>query len=180
MKKSNFIVSFIFIIVGMSSCSTVEDIVLPEEPKPEEKPELLGPKIAEIFSSGCLGTPDPDLIEAYGQDNDGGTFEMIIDEGSAKCKFSSLVYSCGQKAGVKVSYISYKDGVMTIVEYPLSEWEADCLCEIDVSFTIEDLPKEDFMLKIYRGKNVTGEYDELRPRYSSRVVIADGGIKIPY
>lgn len=67
---------------------------------------------------------------------------------------------------------------MTIVEYPSSD-TADCRCEIDATFTIENIPHNEFVLKIYHG-DTNGNYNKTALKYEGRINPAEGKIMIPY
>ena len=126
----HLIIQFMAIILGstaLSSCSSMEDIA------------LQNPYISNVEDTGCLSHWDTDNAEGRSEVNN-GTFEMIFDGKDAKCKFTSLEYPCDyEQVNVK---ITYNEGIMIIIEYPSSD-KADCRCEIDASFTIENMPKND-------------------------------------
>ena len=181
MRKLFFITPVLLLIACLSSCSTVEDFVQEEEIEKENEPII--PNISNLLMSKCLALSDLDFMEVLGEDEeiedmeDGGYFEMVINGKSAKCKFGSQTVSCELPFKFNVFY---KDGTLVIVVYPVAEAWANCICEHDYSFSIENIPQKDFMLKIYKGKNKTGEYDENKPSYTGKVVLADGGLKIPF
>lgn len=163
MQKLNLITSLILVIAGFCSCSSTEDVV------------TRTPYVANLCNTDCLSVPESDGIETYSKESV-SSFEMNFEGTSANCNFISLDYPCDfDKVNIIVTY-SY--GTMIIVEYPSSDM-ADCRCETDASFTIENIPENDFLLKIYHG-NPSGDFDELNPKFSGRIVIANGGIKTPY
>ena len=51
---------------------------------------------------------------------------------------------------------------MILIEYPTAD-KADCRCEIDASFIIENIPQNDFILKIYHG-DTHGNYNIDNPK----------------
>lgn len=177
MKKLNIGLFFILMLACLGSCSTVEELVEKENDTPEN-PAKLNPIISDLLNSDCLGELYMDYQDTLWGGESLGTFEMIIEDNKAKCKFTSLVYFC--LFGKVMIDVKYKDDTMIIVEYCSSKNPTDCLCETNASFTIENIPDKDFNLKIYSGRYHTGEYDENRPVYSGRVILADGGIKVPY
>lgn len=165
MKTSinNLWLIFAVFIAVCTSCSSTEDTIVKQ------------PYLSNLTNTGCLNDLFAPALQTRGFDAE-TTFEMIFEGSTARCKFSTLVYSCDfGKVNVDVTF---EDGVMTIVEYPSSD-QADCICETDATFTIQDMPTEDFILKIYRG-TTTGEFNPDRPQYSGVVRIKDGSFIIPY
>ncbi len=149
--------------IVLGSCSSMEDIA------------IQNPYISNLGNTGCMSHWDTDNAESRSEVNK-GSFEMLFEEQVAKCKFTSLDYPCDyEQVNVK---ISYNNGIMTIIEYPSSD-TADCRCEIDTSFTIENMPQNDFILKIYHG-DTKGNYDNATPKYEGRANQTDGKIIIPY
>ncbi|MDE6190409.1 MAG: hypothetical protein K2G47_02175 [Muribaculum sp.] len=146
-----------------SSCSSMEDAV------------IQNPCISNLENTGCISHWDTDNVERHSEVNK-GSFEMLFDGQVTRCKFTSLDYPCDyEQVNVKVTY---NDGTMTIVEYPSSD-TSDCRCNIDASFTIENMPHHDFILKIYHG-DTECNYDNATPKYEGRVNQTDGKIIIPY
>lgn len=165
MKTSinNLRLFFAAIIAVCTSCSSTEDTIVKH------------PYLSNLTDTGCLDHPGVHAIQTRGF-NAETTFEMIFEGTTARCKFTALEYACDfEKVNVDVTF---EEGVMTIVEYPSSDM-ADCLCETDATFIIQDMPTEDFILKIYRG-TTTGEFNPDRPKYSGVVRIKDGSFIIPY
>lgn len=74
--------------------------------------------------------------------------------------------------------IAYNEGGIILIEYPTSD-KSDCRCEIDASFTIENIPQNDFILKIYHG-DTHGNYNIDNLKYEGRINQTDGKIVIPY
>ena len=149
--------------IALSSCSSMEEAA------------IQNPYISNLGNTGCLSHWDTDNAESRSEVNN-GTFEMIFDGEDAKCKFTSLEYPCDyEQVNVK---ITYNEGIMIIIEYPSSD-KADCRCEIDASFTIENMPKNDFILKIYHG-DTQGNYDNASPKYEGLINQTDCKILIPY
>lgn len=149
--------------VVSSSCSSTEDAV------------IQNPYISNLGNTGCISHWDTDNAESRSEVNK-CSFEMLFEGQVTRCKFTSLVYPCDyEQVNVKVTYT---DGTMTIVEYPSSD-TADCRCEIDVNFTIENMPQNIFILKIYHG-DTNGNYNKTTPKYEGRINPADGKIRIPY
>lgn len=149
--------------ITLSSCSSMEDVA------------IQNPYISNLGNTGCLSHWDTDIAESRGEINN-GTFEMIFEEKVAKCKFTSLEYPCDyEQVNVK---ITYNEGIMIIIEYPSSD-KADCRCEIDASFTIENVPQNDFILRIYHG-DTQGNYNNTALKYEGRINQTDCKILIPY
>lgn len=149
--------------IVLSSCSSTEDTV------------IQNPYISNLRNTGCISHCDTDNTESRREDNN-GSFVMLFERQLSRCKFSSLEYPCDyERVNVKVTY---NEGTLTIVEYPSSD-AADCRCNIDVSFTIENMPQNDFILKIYHG-DTKGNYDNANPKYEGRINPAEGKIMIPY
>lgn len=149
--------------IALGSCSSMEDAV------------MQNPYISYLENTGCLSHWDTDNVESRGEINN-CTFEMIFDGENAKCKFTSLEYPCDY-GNVNLK-ITYNDETMIIIEYSSSD-TADCRCEIDASFTIENIPQNDFILKIYHG-DTHGNYNIANPKYEGRINQTDGKIVIPY
>lgn len=149
--------------IALSSCSSMEDVA------------IQNPYISNLGNTGCLSHLDNGNAESRSEVNK-GSFEMLFEEQVAKCKFTSLDYPCDyEQVNVK---ITYNNGTMTIIEYPSSD-TADCRCEIDASFTIENIPQNDFILKIYHG-DIQGNYDVDNPRYVGYVNISNNKISVRY
>lgn len=149
--------------IASSSCSSMEDAV------------IQNPYISNLANTGCISHWDSDNTESRSEDNN-GSFEMLFDGPLSRCKFTSLEYPCDyEQVNVKVSY---NDGTMTIVEYPSSD-TADCRCEIDATFTIENMPQNNFILKIYHG-DTNVNYNKTTPKYEGRINPAEDKIMIPY
>ena len=146
-----------------NSCSSTEDAV------------IQNPYISNLGNTGCISHWDTDNAESRSEVNK-CSFEMLFEGQVSRCKFTSLVYPCDyEQVNVKVTYT---DGTMTIVEYPSSD-TADCRCEIDANFTIENMPQNIFILKIYHG-DTNGNYNKTTPKYEGRINPADGKIRILY
>ena len=149
--------------IASSSCSSMEDAL------------IQNPYISNLENTGCISHWDTDNAENNSEVNK-GSFEMLFEGQVTRCIFTSLVYPCDyEQVNVKVTY---NDGAMTIVEYPSSD-TADCRCNIDASFTIENMPQHDFILKIYHG-DTEGKYDNETPKYVGRINPIEGKIIIPY
>lgn len=146
-----------------NSCSSMEDTVIQNL------------YISNLENTDCISHWDTDNAESRSEVNK-GSFEMLFEGQVSRCKFTSLVYPCDyEQVNVKVTYT---DGTMTIVEYPSSD-TADCRCNIDVSFTIENIPQNEFVLKIYHG-DTEGKYNNETPKYVGRINPIEGQIIIPY
>ena len=162
----HLIIQFMAITLGsiaLSSCSSMEDVA------------IQNPYISNLGNTGCLSHLDTDNAESRSEVNK-GSFEMLFEEQVAKCKFTSLDYPCDyEQVNVK---ITYNNGTMTIIEYPSSD-TADCRCEIDASFTIENIPQNGFILKIYHG-DTQGNYNIFNLKYEGRINQTDCKILIPY
>lgn len=149
--------------IASSSCSSMEDAV------------IQNPYISNLANTGCISHWDSVNTESRSDDNN-GSFEMLFEGQLSRCKFTSLEYPCDyEQVNVKVSY---NDGTMKIVEYPSSD-TADCRCNIDASFTIENMPQHDFILKIYHG-DTEGKYDNETPKYVGRINPIKSKIIIAY
>lgn len=159
---SSFITVVLTILV-FASCSGTEDIAF-------RHPYLYKPDNTE-----CLKYIDADLTQIQADDGN-GSFEMILEGTTAKCKFISLDYPCDfEKVNIK---ITYHEGTLTIIEHPSSD-NADCRCETDATFSILNIPEEDFILKIYHG-DTSGRFKEEAPKYTGRFNVRDGSLTIPY
>lgn len=155
-------------VLLLASCSSSEDNAIET---------TVSPTVALLSDAGCLNGRSDMNAASRADEADGCTFEMALDGTVAQCKFTNLVYDCNYgKVNVKVSF---KDNVLSIVEYPSDEG-VDCLCRTNAEFTINDIPDKDFTLKIYAGETATGKYNAANPRYAGRVVVKDGGIKVAY
>lgn len=154
---------------ALCSCSSTEDIVNPKMPF-----------LTNVQNSDCLSSrseldSDSENYPHWEWWRD-GAFEMYLEGSHAKCKFYSLHYNCDyERVNIK---IIYQQGVLSIVEYPSSN-NANCLCDIDATFTIEDIPDGPFLLKLYSAY-IDGNYDVDKPEFVGNVNLSDGGIFIPY
>ena len=149
--------------IALSSCSSMEDAV------------MQNPYISSLENTGCLSHWDTDNAESRSEVNK-GSFEMLFEGQVAKCKFTSLDYPCDyEQVNVK---IAYNEGGMILIEYPTAD-KADCRCEIDASFIIENIPQNDFILKIYHG-DTHGNYNIDNLKYEGRINQTEGKIVIPY
>ncbi len=164
MKSSdNLPLMAIILILMLSSCSSVEDMALRQ------------PYLSRLSNTECLNSKDIDSSQSRSE-NCKSSFEMVFDGNIAKCKFISLEYPCDfGKLNVNVFY---NEGVLAIVEYPSSD-KADCRCEINASFLIENMPQQDFILKIYHG-DTDGDFNPQAPKYNGKIALNDGIITIPY
>lgn len=157
------LIAIILVSIVSNSCSSMEDAV------------IQNPYISNLENTGCISHWDTDNAESLSEVNK-GSFEMLFEGHITRCKFTSLEYPCDyEQVNVKVTY---NDGTITIIEYPSSD-TADCRCNIDAIFNIENMPQNDFILKIYHG-NTEGNYDNATPKYEGRINQTDGKIIIPY
>lgn len=157
------LIAIILVSIVSSSCSSMEDAV------------IQNPYISNLENTDCISHWDTDNAERRSEVNK-GSFEMLFEGQITRCKFTSLEYPCDyEQVNVKVTY---NDGTITIIEYPSSD-TADCRCNIDATFNIENMPQNDFILKIYHG-NTEGNYDNTTPKYEGRINQTDGKIIIPY
>ena len=150
------------VILALTACSSVDDITSNY------------PYISKLTNTECIKafTHNSEIDS----DTDHGTFKMTLEGTPAKCKFTSLYYPCDfGKVNIKVSY---KEGVLSIVEYPSSD-KADCRCETDATFIVENIPYGDFILKIYHG-DINGKFNEDSPKYIGKIELVDVGLSIPY
>lgn len=159
MKLSAKLTTAFVLITTLFSCTSVEDAAYGY------------PYVSELENTGCIVHMDDD-------DTDGGRgrFEMIRDGDKARCRFTSLDYPCD--FGLVNVRVTYGNGVLTIVEYP-SHDNADCRCETEASFIIENVPESDLMLRIYHG-DTSGRFDVGTPGYSGRIELAGGRMSVPY
>ena len=157
------LIAIILVSIVSNSCSSMEDAV------------IQNPYISNLENTGCISHWDTDNAESLSEVNK-GSFEMLFEGQITRCKFTSLEYPCDyEQVNVKVTY---NDGTITIIEYPSSD-TADCRCNIDATFNIENMPQNDFILKIYHG-NTEGNYDNTTPKYEGRINQTDSKIIIPY
>lgn len=135
-------------VLLMNSCSTTEDTL------------ARFPNISGLANTDCLSHVDID--NEFSRSSEAtGLFEMTMNGTIAHCKFSSLDYPCDFKK-LNVDII-YHENILTIVEYPSSD-KADCRCEISATFLIENMPQQDFILRIYHG-DTTGNFNPNTPKY---------------
>lgn len=147
------------------SCSSMDDI------------SMKYPTISAIKNTECECPTIFDAIPIDNQDdNDGCIFKMTKEGSTAKCTFISLQYPC-DFGHVNIE-VAYENNIMTIVEYPSSDL-ADCRCKIDVSFSLENMPQQDFLLKIYRG-NTDGQYNANYPKCIKKISFYDNQIELSY
>lgn len=165
------IVAISALIIILSSCSSVEELI------------AHNPQLYQLQNSECLTAYADGENYIDGEDNvqyGYGTFQMLYREDltTCDCKFNSLNYPCDfGKVNVDVHF---SNGILTIVEYPSSDM-ADCKCQVDASFTIKNLPLEDFQLKVYHG-DTSGKYNPDKPKYigSGRPIASGEFLEVPY
>jgi len=150
MMKLSSKLTAVMLIMTLSSCTSVEDVAHGY------------PYVSEIEHTGCLAHMVDDATDG--------------DRGKARCRFTSLDYPCD--FGMVNVRVTYDCGVLTVVEYP-SHDNADCRCETEASFIIENVPEGDLMLRIYHG-DTSGRYDVGTPGYSGRIEFAGGRMSVPY
>lgn len=149
--------------IALSSCSSMEDAV------------IQNPYISNLENTDCISHWDTDNTESRSEVRK-GSFEMFFDGQAAECRFISLDYPCDfWKVNVRTIYST---GALTIIEFSTFD-EADCRCEVDASFTIENIPQNEFVLKIYHG-DTNGNYNKTTPKYEGRINPIEGKIIIPY
>lgn len=149
--------------IASSSCSSMEDAV------------IQNPYISNLENTGCISHWDTDNTESRSEVRR-GSFEMFFDGQAAECRFISLDYPCDfWKVNVRTIYST---GTLTIIEFSTFD-EAACRCEVDASFTIENIPQNEFVLKIYHG-DTNGNYNKTTPKYEGRINPAEDKIMIPY
>ena len=171
MNKSQFIATFMVILtLTINSCSSVEELI------------SQNPQLYQLRNTECLTAYSDNVEESDGEDSGQygyGTFQMTYreDRTTCDCKFNSLNYPCDfEKVNVDVTF---SDDTLIIVEYPSSDM-ADCKCLVDASFTIKDLPIDDFTMKIYHG-DTSGNYNPDAPKYVGKGrSIASGTLEVPY
>lgn len=166
-KLQTHLIAAIAMTASLISCSSSENA-------------LSGPVyVSNVSDAGCLpnSMAKSDAPESRGWND--GSFEMTIEGSTAKCRFSDVYYNCAfSRVDVKASYA---DGVLTIIEQPVHESDlfADCVCSTDVTFDVENIPDEDFMLVIYSA-NWKGIYDEEHPALKQHISVADKSFRFPY
>ncbi len=159
--RTDIMCACVVALSALSSCSSAGDLI------------LRYPYLSQLSNTECLNSRSDGNDDYYRRRT---TFEMNISDNTAKCSFKALYYPCDfEKVNVD---ISYADGILTIVEYPSSDM-ADCICEVDTSFNIEDLPGSKFLLKVYRG-NTDGQYNKDYPILSEIIEVRDGVVIFPY
>ncbi len=156
MKSRNSIYLATLMLITLSSCSGTEELV--------SKPYL-----SDLNHTGCLNTRSSLDFEEC-------TFEMIISGNTADCFFKSLEYPCDFEK-VNIDF-SYNEDTLTVVEYPSSN-AANCLCNVDASFRIEDLPKGNIILKIYSA-DTKGQYNKEKPVLTEMIEVKNGTVRFPY
>lgn len=158
--QRNFLYAAACMLTGLCSCSSTENLTSHY------------PYLSHLSNTECLNSRAINDEES----NDGDTyFEMKITGNTAECLFKSLMYPCDfEKVIVDVTY---NDGIMTIVVYPASGGMADCLCEVDTNFNIEELPEGSFILKIYVG-NAEGKYNKDYPIITETIKVENGTVKL--
>lgn len=166
-----YVVLMTVLILTLNSCSSVEELI-------SQNPQLYHLQNTECLTAYADCEDDSD-DESNGQYRY-GTFQMTYRENPTicDCKFNSLNYPCDfGKVNIK---ITYSEGTLTIVEYPSSD-TADCKCQVDASFTLKDLPLDDFQLKIYHG-DTSGNYNPNKPMHigSGRSIASCGIIEVKY
>ncbi|MDE6231335.1 MAG: hypothetical protein K2M37_06915 [Muribaculaceae bacterium] len=162
--KPRFTVIFViasFMLITLGACSSSEDLI------------PSSPHLSQLQNTGCL---DSGFGDFETENDDFSTFEMKIEGKTAECFFNSLKYPCDFE-NVNV-IVTYENETMTIIEYPSSDL-ADCICDVDVSFQIEDLPEGNFILKIFRA-NTNGEYNKDYPKLTETINVKDGSYNFPY
>lgn len=157
LNKIQLAIIAVIAIAIMESCSSTEDVVYSQ------------PYLFNLHNTECLNAL-PDLTDASRASESGTSFIIDINGTTAKCQFLSLEYPCDfEKVNVKASF---SDNVLTIVEYPSSD-KADCICEVNASFIIKELPSTNFTLRIFRG-DTSGNCHADRPEYEDSVNIQSG------
>ena len=164
------IIAIIMIIATMAvSCSSVEDLTCKY------------PSVNHLENTGCK-THESEIADFDASESDSdfehGTIQIWCGDIPMKmiCRFNSLQYPCDfGKVNIQVSYT---DKTLTIVEFPSSD-QADCLCEVDASFVIENLPDEDFMIKVYHG-DTFGNYNANKPNFVGDTKSIASGEKLEY
>lgn len=149
-------------ILALTACSSVEDITYNY------------PHVSNLANTECLNSYTDNFV--IDRDSSHGTFEMTLKGTTAICKFTSLYYPCDYgKVNIKVSY---DEGILKIIEYPSYDY-ADCLCETDATFIVENIPYNDFILKLYHG-DTNGEFDDNNPKYTGKITFINGSLSTPY
>ncbi len=151
------------------SCSSMEEITSKY------------PTINNLKNTECK-THELEIVNSDASESDSyfehGTIQIWCGDIPMKviCRFNSLQYPCDfGKVNVQVSY---SDKTLTIVEFPSSD-QADCLCEVDASFVIENLPDEDFIIKVYHG-DTFGYYNADKPKFVGNTKSIVSGEKLEY
>lgn len=164
------IIAIIMIIATISvSCSSVEELTSKY------------PSVNHLDNTGCK-THELEIANSdasgFDADFEHGTIQIWCGDIPMKviCRFNSLQYPCDfGKVNINVSY---SDKTLTIVEFPSSD-QADCLCAVDASFVIENLPDEDFIIKVYHG-DTFGNYNADKPNFIGDTKSIASGEKLEY
>lgn len=164
------IIAIIVIIAAMAvSCSSMEEITSKY------------PSVNNLENTECK-THELEIVDFDASESDSdfehGTIQIWCGDIPMKiiCRFNSLQYPCDfGKVNINVSY---SNKTLTIVEFPSSD-QADCLCEVDASFVIENLPDEDFIIKVYRG-DTFGNYNADKPNFVGDTKSITSGEKVEY
>lgn len=155
------ILAALFTIISLGSCSSSEDLV------------SRYPYLSQLSNTPCLNS------RSSGDESDNdvhATFEIKINGNTAECAFKSLDYPCDfGKVNIEVSY---DESIITVLEYPSSDM-ADCICDVNATFTIENLPKDNFILKIYRC-NSSRKYNNDTPTLNEVIDVKNGKVIFPY
>ncbi len=151
------------------SCSSMEEITSKY------------PTINNLKNTECK-THELEIVNSDASEPDSdfehGTIQIWCGDIPMKiiCRFNSLQYPCDfEKVNINVSYFNK---TLTIVEFPSSD-QADCLCEVDASFVIENLPDEDFIIKVYHG-DIFGNYNADKPNFVGDTKSIASGEKLEY
>ncbi len=151
------------------SCSSMEEITSKY------------PTINNLKNTECK-THELEIVNSDASEPDSdfehGTIQIWCGDIPMKiiCRFNSLQYPCDfEKVNINVSYFNK---TLTIVEFPSSD-QADCLCEVDASFVIENLPDEDFIIKVYHG-DTFGYYNADKPKFVGNTKSIVSGEKLEY
>lgn len=159
-----FYIFFVFCLATLLlfSCSSVEEPACRDTSNPE------GVRVVNILSS----TDDNESDFVY------GTIQVWCGDVPMKCicLFHALKYPSDYgKVNIKATY---SDKVLTLVEYPSSD-KSENFCIVNASCTIENIPDEDFIIKVYHG-DIYGNYNADKPNFVGDTKSIASGEKLEY
>lgn len=94
---------------------------------------------------------------------------ILLTDSGAECHFQNLTHVCGySNIRVEVDIEGQDLSIREYAEYE-SEAVADCYCQLDASFFIEDLKEGVYNLSIYNSKSTSA-----RPYYEGKLNLDEG------